>query len=168
VHNLVKSEIVVKKFFRLVLWLLMGGVALAGILAALAGYFLYTPNPERPRLSGALAAGSMVIDARKRTYQAYVPKGLAPGAPLVLAMHGSGENGTAMRIETGYAFERLADERGFAVVYPDGQNGHWNTREIDKDAQQPGIDDVRFLTALADKIIGEIGTDRNRVFGEIG
>jgi polyhydroxybutyrate depolymerase len=36
-------------------------------------------------------------------------------------MHGSGENGTAMRIETGYAFERLADERGFAMVYPDGQ-----------------------------------------------
>jgi polyhydroxybutyrate depolymerase len=80
-------------------------------------------------------------------------------------MHGSGENGTAMRIETGYTFERLADTRGFAVVYPNGQNGHWNTCEIDRDAQRPGIDDVRFLTALADKFIGEIGTDRNRVFG---
>jgi polyhydroxybutyrate depolymerase len=165
VHNLAKSEIVVKTFLRIVLWLLMGAVALACILAALAGYFLYTPNPELPRLSGTVAAGSIVINGRKRTYQAYVPKGLAPGAPLVLAMHGSGENGTAMRIETGYAFERLADERGFAVVYPDGQNGHWNTCEIDKDAQQPEIDDVQFLTALADKFIGEIGTDRNRVFG---
>jgi polyhydroxybutyrate depolymerase len=116
VHDLVKSEIVVKTFLRIVLWLLMGGVALAGILAALAGYLLYTPNPELPRLSGTVTAGSIVIDGRKRTYQAYVPKELAPGAPLVLAMHGSGENGTAMRIETGYAFERLADERGFAVV----------------------------------------------------
>ena len=154
-----------KTFLRIVLWLLMGGVALAGVLAALAGYFLYTPNPELPRLSGTVTAGSIVINGRKRTYQAYVPKGLAPGAPLVLAMHGSGENGTAMRIETGYAFERLADERGFAVVYPDGQNGHWNTCEIDKDAQQPEIDDVQFLTALADKFIDEIGTDRNRVFG---
>jgi polyhydroxybutyrate depolymerase len=165
VHTLVKSEIVVKKILRLVLWLLLGGVALAGILAALAGYFLYTPNPKLPQLSGTVASGSIVIDGRKRTYQAYVPKGLAPGAPLVLAMHGSGENGTAMRIETGYAFERLADERGFTVVYPDGQSGHWNTCESDKDAQQPGVDDVRFLTGLADKFIGEIGTDRNRVFG---
>ncbi len=164
-HNLVKSEIVVKTILRLVLWLLMGGVALAGILAALAGYFLYTPNPELPRLSGTVTAGSIVINRRRRTYQTYVPKGLAPGAPLVLAMHGSGEDGTAMRIETGYTFERLADERGFAVVYPDGQNGHWNTCEIDKDAQQLDIDDVRFLTDLADKFIGEIGTDRNRVFG---
>jgi polyhydroxybutyrate depolymerase len=107
----------------------------------------------------------MVIDGRKRTYQAYVPKGLAPGAALVLVMHGSGENGTAMRIETGYAFERLADERGFAVVYPNGQNGHWNTCELDKDDPPPDIDDVGFLTAVADKFIGEIGTDRNRVFG---
>lgn len=154
-----------KKILRFVLWLLLGGVALAGILAALAGYLLYTPNPELPRLSGTVAAGSIVINGQKRTYQAYVPKGLAPGAPLVLAMHGSGENGTAMRIETGYAFERLADKRGFAVVYPNGQNGHWNTCEIDREADQPGVDDVGFLTALADKFIAEIGTDRNRVFG---
>ena len=154
-----------KTILRLVLRLLIGTVVLAGILAVIAAYLLYTPNPELPRLSGTVTAGSMVIDGQKRTYQAYVPKGLAPAAPLVLAMHGSGENGTAMRIETGYAFERLADERGFAVVYPNGQNGHWNTCEIDKDAPQPNIDDVRFLTALADKFIGEIGTDRNRVFG---
>ena len=153
-----------KKILRFILWLLMGGVALAGILAVLAGYLLYTPNPELPRLSGNVAAGSIVINGQKRTYQAYVPKGLAPGAPLVLAMHGSGENGTAMRIETGYGFERLADKRGFAVVYPNGQNGHWNTCEIDRDAEQPGVDDVGFLTALADKFIAEIGTDRNRVF----
>jgi polyhydroxybutyrate depolymerase len=150
---------------RSVLWLLLGVVALAGILAALAGYLIYTPNPKLPRLSGTVTAGSIVINGGKRTYQAYVPKGLAPGAPLVLAMHGSGENGTAMRIETGYAFERLADEHGFAVVYPNGQNGHWNTCEIDKDAQQPVVDDVQFLTALADKFFGEIGIDRNRVFG---
>jgi polyhydroxybutyrate depolymerase len=155
----------VKTILRVLLWLVMGAVALAGILAVLAGYFLYAPNPQLPRLSGTVTAGSIVINGQKRTYQAYVPKGLAPGAPLILAMHGSGEGGTAMRIETGYAFERLADARGFAVVYPNGQNGHWNTCEIDEDAEQPGIDDVRFLTALADRFIGEIGTDRNRVFG---
>ena len=164
-HTLVKWEIVVKKVLRFVLRLLMGGIALIAILAVLAGYFLYTPNPELPPLSGAVTAGSIVIDGRTRTYQDYVPKGLSPGAPLILAMHGSGENGTALRFEMGYSFERLADERGFAVVYPNGQNGHWNTCEIDKDASQPGIDDVRFLTALADKFIGEIGSDRNRVFG---
>jgi len=145
------------------LWLLVGCVALIGTAAALAAYFVYTPDPERPRLSGTVTAGDIVVDGRRRTYHAYAPKGLAPGAPLVLAMHGSGEDGQAMRIETGYAFERLADQRGFAVVYPDGQNGHWNTCDFDKDASK--IDDVRFLTALADRFIDTIGTDRHRVFG---
>ena len=153
-----------KTFLRIVLWLFGGAALLVGVLAVLVGYFLYTPNPMRPRLTGAMIAGEMVVDGRRRTYQAYVPKGLAPGAPLILALHGSGENGTAMRIETGYAFERLADEHGFAIVYPNGLNGHWNTCEIDRDAKQPAPDDVRFLTALADKFIGQIRTDRNRVF----
>lgn len=154
-----------KALLRFLLWLLVGGIALAGVLAALAGYLLYTPNPKLPRLSATIVPGSIEINGRERTFQAYVPKGLAPQAPLVIAMHGSGENGNALRVETGYAFERLADERGFAVVYPNGQNGHWDTCEMDQDAQKPGIDDVRFLTALADRFIGEIGTDRNRVFG---
>ena len=86
----------VKKILRFVLWLLLGGVALAGILAALAGYLLYTPNPEHPRLSGTVAAGSIVINGQPRTYQAYVPKGLARGSPLVLAMHGTRSSPASM------------------------------------------------------------------------
>ena len=42
--------------------------------------------------------------------------GTRKGAPLVVVMHGAGENGALIRIETGYEFERLADEHGFAVV----------------------------------------------------
>jgi polyhydroxybutyrate depolymerase len=91
----------VKTILRILLWLGMGIVAVVVMLAALGGYFLYTPNPRLPRLTGTVTAGDIVIDGRKRTYQAYVPKGLPPGAPLVLAMHGSGENGTALRYETG-------------------------------------------------------------------
>jgi poly(3-hydroxybutyrate) depolymerase len=59
----------------------------------------------------------------KRTYLTYVPQGLAKGSPLVVVMHGSGESGAQMRIETGYGFERLADQRGFAVVYPNAYEG---------------------------------------------
>ena len=38
----------------------MAGVVLAAMLAALAGYWLYTPNPELPRLSGIVTSGSFV------------------------------------------------------------------------------------------------------------
>ena len=84
----------------------------------------------------------------------------------MLAMHGSGENAAQMRIETGYGFDRLADEHGFAVVYPNGYEGYWNGCNVvgDYSANTLNIDDVRFLGLVADKLVTEIGIDPRRVF----
>ncbi len=133
---------------------------------ALFGYFVYSPVPEVPRLSGTLTKGTIAVGGLKRTYLTYVPRGLAKGAPLVVVMHGSDENGARIRIETGYGFERLADERGFAVVYPDGYEGYWNACNIvgDYSANKLNIDDVGFLTGVVDTLITEIGVDRDHVF----
>jgi polyhydroxybutyrate depolymerase len=81
-------------------------------------------------------------------------------------MHGSGQNGAQMRIGTGYGFERLADKNGFAVVYPNAHEGYWNACGIVGGGAADGleIDDVGFLVALADKLIGEVGVDPGRVF----
>jgi polyhydroxybutyrate depolymerase len=91
---------------------------------------------------------------------------LARGAPLVVAMHGSDENGAQMRIQTGYGFERVADQQGFAIAYPDGYEGYWNGCNIigDYSANTLNIDDVGFLGALTEKLIADIGIDRERVF----
>src|SRR5207244_8460063 len=43
-----------KRVLRFVLWALIGLAALAGALGALFGYFVYTPAPEIPALSGTL------------------------------------------------------------------------------------------------------------------
>ena len=107
------SEIAMRRVLRFVLWGLISAAALSG---ALFGYFVYSPSPEVPRLSGTLTKGTIEVGGLKRTYLTYVPRGLAKGAPLVVVMHGSDENGARIRIGTGYGFERLADERGFAVV----------------------------------------------------
>src|SRR5205807_6069119 len=71
-----------------------------------------------------------------------------------------------MRIATGYGFDRLADQRGFAVVYPDAYEGYWNGCNIvgNYSANQLNIDDVGFLTAIVDKLVGDIGVDSSRVF----
>ena len=82
-------------------------------------------------------------------------------------MHGSGENGAQMRIETGYGFDRLADEHRFAVVYPNALRGLIGTAcSIVGDVSANGlnIDDVGFLTAVVDKLVTEIGVDPGRVF----
>lgn len=152
-----------RKVLRFVLWGLIVVVALGG---ALFGYFVYSPTPEVPRLSGKLTEGTIEWGGLKRTYLTYVPQGLPKGAPLVVVMHGSGQNGAEMRVWTGYGFERLADERGFAVVYPDGYEGYWNACNIvgDYSANKLNIDDVGFLAGMVDKLISEIGVDPGRVF----
>ncbi len=156
-------EIAMRRVRRFLLGGLIVVVALGG---ALFGYFVYSPSPEVPRLSGKLTEGTVEAGGLKRTYLTYVPQRLAKGAPLVVAMHGTGQNSAEMRIWTGYGFERLADERGFAVVYPDGYEGYWNACNIvgDYSANKLNIDDVGFLTGMADKLISEIGVDPGRVF----
>jgi polyhydroxybutyrate depolymerase len=151
------------RFLRFCLWALLGIVALGG---ALFGYYIYTPVPEVPRLSGTLTNDSIEVGGLKRTYTTYVPRGLAKGAPLVVVMHGSGENGAQMRIETGYGFERLADQHRFAVVYPNAHGDDWNACGTVGDVSANGrdIDDVGFLTGLVDKLATDIGTDPARVF----
>jgi polyhydroxybutyrate depolymerase len=153
----------VLRFLRFCLWTFLVIVATAG---ALFGYFVYSPAPEVPALSGTLAKGSIEVGGLKRTYRVYVPRGLPKQAPLVLVMHGSGENGVQIRVETGYGFDRLADEHGFAVVYPDSYTFDWNDCSIvgDFTANGRNVDDVGFLSALAGKLIVEIGLDRSRVF----
>jgi polyhydroxybutyrate depolymerase len=155
-----------KRILRFLRFCFFSLIAVVGLGAVLFGYYVYTPAPEIPHLSGTLTKGSIEAGGLKRTYTTYVPRGLAKGAPLVLVMHGSGENGAQVRIGTGYGFERLADENHFVVVYPDGYEGYWNGCNIvgDYSANKLNIDDVGFLGVLVDKLIAEIGIDRGHVF----
>ena len=152
-----------KRVLRFLLWSLVIAIA---VIATVFGYFIYTPTPESPRLSGKVTRGTIDVGRMKRTYLTYVPRGLRNGAPLVIIMHGSGQSGARIRTSTAYAFDRLADERGFAVVYPDGYEGYWNACNVvgDYSANGLNLDDVRFLTAVADQLIAGIGSDPRRVF----
>jgi polyhydroxybutyrate depolymerase len=155
-----------KRILRFLAFCLLSLLGLVALCGALFGYFVYSPAPEIPRLSGTLTKDSIEVGGLKRAYRTYVPRGLKQGAPLVVVMHGSGENGVRIRIETGYGFERLADEHGFAVVYPNSYSFDWNDCSKVGDFSVNGldIDDVGFLVALIDKLITEIGVDRGRVF----
>jgi polyhydroxybutyrate depolymerase len=152
-----------KKVLRIFLWGVFVVVVLCG---ALFFYFIDSPRPKIPQLSGQVASGTIQVGGLTRTYLTYIPQGLPKGSPLVVVMHGSGENGARMRIASGYGFERLADEHRFAVAYPDGYEGYWNACNIvgDYAANQRNLDDVGFLTALAEKLVSDIGIDQRRVF----
>ena len=155
-----------RRVLRFLVFCLLSLLGLVALCGALLGYFVYTPPPEIPHLSGTLTKGSIEVGGLKRTYTTYVPGGLAQGAPLVVVMHGSGENATRIRAETGYGFDRLADEHGFAVVYPNSYTFDWDDcgKVGDVSVNGVNIDDVGFLVALVDKLITEFGIDRGRVF----
>lgn len=154
---------IMRKILTVLFWGVFGVVALGGVAFF---YFLYSPTPEVPHLSGSLTRQSIDAGGFKRIYRTYVPKGLAKGAPLVVVMHGSGENGAQIRLETGYEFDRLADAHRFVVAYPDGYEGYWNAcnKIGDYAANKLDIDDVKFLTSMVDRIESQIGIDRSRVF----
>jgi len=156
------------RVLRVVRFFLLSLLVIIGLGGALFGFFVYSAAPEIPQLSGTLAKGSIDAGGLRRTYTTYVPRGLPKGSPLVVVMHGSGENAAQIRIETGYGFDRLADKHRFAVVYPNAHahGGDWNACGTvgDDSAEGPGIDDVGFLTSVVDKLATEIGIDPGRTF----
>ncbi len=151
------------RFLAYCLASLVGVLALCGVLF---GYFVYSPEPALAQLSGSLSKGVIEVAGLKRSYLRYVPRGLPKNAPLVLVMHGSGQDGAQIRIETGYGFERLADQHGFALVYPDAYSSDWNdcSKVGEFSVNGRDVDDVGFLNALVDRMITDIGADPRRVF----
>ncbi len=155
-----------KRVLRFFMLGLLGLLCLVSLLAALLGYFVYTPDPQRPQLSGTLSKAVLEVDGLMRSYRTYVPKDLPQGAPLVVVMHGSGEGPQDIRKDTGYAFERLADLHGFAVAYPQSYGADWNDCSVVGDKELDGVraDDAAYLAAMADKLAAELRVDPSRVF----
>lgn len=95
-----------------------------------------------------------------RTYRLYVPRSYkGEPVPLVVALHGSASNGIQTERLTG--FSKLADEKGFAVVYPDGLDKVWRYNEL---LDRKGVDDLGFIVALVDKLIKDKVADPKRVY----
>ncbi len=100
-------------------------------------------------------------DGLTREYYLYLPPDLAPGAPLVVVLHGRGGSAEGMARLT--AFDAVAARHGFAVVYPQGIDAQWNYV-----AGIPGYelaaDDLGFLPALVEALVTAHDLDRTRVF----
>jgi polyhydroxybutyrate depolymerase len=98
-----------------------------------------------------------------RTYRLHVPTTFQRNASaLVIVLHGSGGNGLGMEVGTG--FSALADQVGFAVVYPDGLleslGGQTNWAYFSNDF----VDDVAFMRQLITALKSSIQFDPRRVY----
>lgn len=110
-----------------------------------------------PDLPGRLDFGGMV-----RSYSLHVPAGLERPVGLVINLHGAGAIGRDQRVATNY--DAVADVHGFIVAYPDGVDFSWADGRGASQPDRQGIDDVGFITALADKLVRDFGIPPGRVY----
>ena len=90
------------------------------------------------------------VNGVARSYLVHVPpQKPAGGFAVIFAFHGAGGQGAGMIGLT--HFDKLADQRGFIAVYPNGIDRHWNDGRSTITA---GADDVGFTRAM----IGELTT----------
>jgi polyhydroxybutyrate depolymerase len=119
---------------------------------------------------GARASASLGVDTQgvlafggmNRTYQLHVPGGVDHPAGLVINLHGAGATGATQASITNY--NAVADQHGFAVVYPDGIDMSWADGRGASVPDREGIDDVGFLAALADRLTHDYGIAAGHVF----
>ncbi|MBI4785493.1 MAG: alpha/beta hydrolase [Chloroflexi bacterium] len=118
------------------------------------------------KASGGLQQGTVRVGNLDRSYSYYVPANLPRHAPLVLAFHGSGTDGEAMRVAMGNKFASLADRDGFVAVYPDGYKNSWNDcrKTLPLPANVENIDDPGFVRALIARFQTDYGISPSRVF----
>jgi polyhydroxybutyrate depolymerase len=107
---------------------------------------------------------SLAIGGLVRTYHVHVPPivGARRTLPLVLSLHGRLGDGAGQSRLT--HFSTVADAGGFIVVSPDGYQRSWADGRGTTPADQAGVDDVAFLSAVIDQVSAREPVDATRIY----
>jgi polyhydroxybutyrate depolymerase len=103
--------------------------------------------------------GTIVSSGEKRVYLLHVPRSYdrTRPTPLVISLHGAGGWPVQQRDLSGW--NRLADEKGFIVVYPSGiESAGPRVWHVDRGT------DVRFISELIDKLEAAYNIDPARIY----
>ena len=139
---------------RIVLGTALALIGLPVLIVPIEAVSFYSANRDN---------GSFVSSGEKREYLLYVPGSYdrSRSTPLVISMHGAGLWGAAQK-ETSQ-WNKLADNRGFIVVYPSGIGGKgvriWRA--------EPGsglMKDVKFIAELIDTLKVSYNIDTTRIY----
>jgi len=106
---------------------------------------------------------SLTVNGVLRTYSLHVPSGFQKNTgALVIVLHGSGGNG--LKVEGNTGFSTLADQAGFAVVYPDGLVNPSIGQTDWAYFFNEFTDDVGFLRQLIHTLQTNVGPDPKRIY----
>jgi len=117
-------------------------------------------------------SGTLTVDGRERFYLLNLPPGYYESdttLPLVIGLHGTG--GSATQFERDYGFTDKAKQAGFIIVYPEGVRSAgilklrtWNAGTCCDFAMEQGIDDVKYIRTLLDKLVTSYKINPKRVY----
>jgi polyhydroxybutyrate depolymerase len=98
-----------------------------------------------------------------RTYRVVPPRVASKyGRALVMVLHGG--FGTASGAQHAYGWDAVASFSNAEIVYPEGFGHSWNAGRCCGPAQDRGIDDVAFLTAVIRDAEQRDGIDPKNIF----
>lgn len=116
-------------------------------------------------LSSYFVTGMGTVPVRRMQYWLYLPSTMTnTPVPMVVMLHGCEQ--TAMQFAQGTRMNQLAEEKGFAVLYPQQSlsahpNRCWAWYD---DETQAGGGDVKLITGVIAKVSSSYPIDRNRVY----
>lgn len=128
-----------------------------------------SPVPELPgswkKAYFSLSAAVHLTTARRMLYWLYLPSGAAKGPrPLVVMLHGCQQ--TADEFAAATRINKLAERKGFAVLYPQQSAAtdshrcwHWYKR-----ATQQGLGDVTLIAEMIAQVQARHGLDASRTY----
>lgn len=92
------------------------------------------------------------VAGRRRSYLHVAPASPRTDAPLLLALHGTSQQGRTMQRFSGRTLDALAARIGADLVYLNGYGRAWNDGRRQKlsKAQKSDVDDVSFVNAVID------------------
>ncbi len=132
--------------------------ACAAALCVLAAAAFADDDP----ISGTGQERGLSIGGLTRTYRAVHPTAAPAGAPLVVVLHGG--FGTGQGAQEAYGWDEVAAAHGLVIAYPDGVGRSWNGGRCCGPAEQRGVDDVAFLTAVIRDAERRDGVDPQRIY----
>lgn len=140
-------------------------LTLVASLAACARLRVDPPAPS-PATAGAPVGKSehqLTVDGHDRSYRLYVPAHPSAPAALVVMLHGG--YGSAQQAEASYGWDRIADEHGVVILYPDGDGRAWNAGGgCCGSSARDGTDDVAFIAAAVADVQKQVSIDAGAVF----
>jgi polyhydroxybutyrate depolymerase len=138
-------------------------------LAILSAAWLAAPSLLAVMPAAVAAEHALTWGGRQRSYLLAAPPGAdaATPLPLVIALHGAGQDAGSFAWET--SFVEAAAAQRMLVVFPDGSGAEdgrlsWNAHFCCGVGAAEQVDDIGFIGALIDDVAKLHAVDRTRIY----